>query len=80
MGQITALLGLTTLLAAGLGLQLLYGALKAGRLIKYIPYPVVSGYLLGVGTIIIIGQLPKFLGLGAENAHLESLFAPADWQ
>jgi SulP family sulfate permease len=76
--RIIGLLGLTTLLAAIL--QLTYGALKGGRLIKYIPYPVVSGYLSGVGIIIVIGQLPKFFGLPAGDAHLAALLAPGDWQ
>jgi SulP family sulfate permease len=44
-------------------LQLGYGAMRAGRLIKFIPYQVVSGYLSGVAVIIAVGQLPKLLGL-----------------
>jgi len=36
---------------------------RAGRLIKFIPYQVVSGYLSGVAVIIALGQLPKLLGL-----------------
>jgi len=43
-------------------LQLGFGAVGLGRLIKYMPYPVVSGYLSGVGLIIIVSQIPKFLG------------------
>lgn len=38
------------------------GMVGVGRLIKYIPYPVVSGYLTGVGLIIIGSQIPKFAG------------------
>ena len=44
---------------AGL-LQILIGFLGVGKLIKYIPYPVVSGYLTGVGLIIIGSQLQPF--------------------
>lgn len=43
-------------------LQILIGLLGVGRLIKFIPYPVVSGYLSGVGLIIIGSQLPKLVG------------------
>ena len=43
-------------------LQILIGFLGVGRLIKFIPYPVVSGYLSGVGLIIIGSQLPKLVG------------------
>lgn len=40
-------------------LQIFFGVARLGRLIKYMPYPVVSGYLCGVGLIIILGQIPK---------------------
>ena len=43
--------------------QVIYGALGLGRLIKYMPYPVVSGYLTGVGLIIVGSQVPKLLGV-----------------
>ncbi len=61
-------------------LQLLYGFLGGGRLIKYIPYPVVSGYLSGVGAIIILSQLPKLLGLPKELKLGPGLFTPGSWQ
>jgi sulfate permease, SulP family len=43
--------------------QMFFGLVRLGTLIKYMPYPVVSGYLSGVGLIIIISQVPKFLGV-----------------
>jgi SulP family sulfate permease len=51
-------------------LQVLFGVVRLGRLIKYMPYPVVSGYLSGVGIIIILSQVPKILGgpIGAPAA------------
>ena len=48
IGRISGLLALTALFAALL--QILYGLLKGGQLIKYIPFPVVSGYLSGGGV------------------------------
>ena len=72
-GRIVALLLLLAILSGGL--QLLYGLVGGGKLIKYIPYPVVSGYLSAVGTLIFISQLPKFLGV-----HAADLLAPARWQ
>lgn len=52
------------LLAAAAGLaQIVFGAVGLGKLIKYMPFPVVSGYLSGVGLYIIASQAPKFLGL-----------------
>lgn len=49
-------------LVAG-AIQLIIGNIGGGKFIKYIPYPVVAGYLSGVGVLIFIGQLPKFLGI-----------------
>ncbi len=43
-------------------IQILIGFLGIGRMIKYIPYTVVSGYLSGVGLIIIGSQIPRFVG------------------
>ena len=74
------LLLLTVLgLSAGL-LQLLFGLAGLGRLIKYMPYPVVSGYLSAVGLIIIGSQLPKLLGTPAGTSLWRSLTMPALWQ
>jgi len=47
-------------LSASLG-QILFGVLKIGRLMRYMPYTVVSGYLSGVGIIVILSQIPKWL-------------------
>jgi SulP family sulfate permease len=60
-------------------LQILFGAIGLGRLIKYMPYPVVSGYLSGVGLIIIVSQIPKFLGVPKGVPLKESLAAPSMW-
>jgi len=61
-------------------LQLGFGAVGLGRLIKYMPYPVVSGYLSGVGLIIIISQIPKFLGVPNGTAFWAGLVSPSAWQ
>ncbi len=75
-----ALLLLTVIGVLTGAIQLLFGVLKLGRLIKYMPYPVVSGYLTGVGLTIIGTQVPKLLG-APKGAHFwASLAAPAQWQ
>lgn len=43
-------------------LQVLMGVLKIGSLIKFIPYPVISGFMSGIGIIIIILQIFPALG------------------
>ena len=65
-------------LAAGV-LQVLFGSVGLGRLIKYMPYPVVSGYLSGVGLYVISGQVPKFLGAPAGTRLGHALAHPALW-
>ena len=57
---VTSLL-LVTLLSSLV--QMCFGVLRMGQLINYMPYPVVCGYLSGVGFIIILSQLPKWLAL-----------------
>ena len=42
--------------------QVLLGVLKLGKYIKYIPYPVVSGFMSGIGVIIVITQIFPFVG------------------
>ncbi len=61
-------------------LQLLYGLAGGGRLIKYIPYPVVSGYMGGVAALIFLSQLPKLFGLPEDVRLLHGLLSPALWQ
>jgi SulP family sulfate permease len=77
-GSVMALMALTTLLAALL--QILYGAVGGGSLIKFIPYPVVSGYLSGVGVLIALSQLPKLFGFPKGTGLLEGLLSPDLWK
>lgn len=74
--RILALMALTALLSALL--QILYGALGAGRMMKYIPYQVVTGYLSGVAVIIFVSQLPRLLGVAAP--FLEALRSVSAWR
>lgn len=58
--------GPVALLVVGLGcgvLQIATGALGLGRFIRLIPVPVIEGFTAGIGAIILIGQLPRALGL-----------------
>lgn len=76
--RIVAAIALTALFSAML--QMAYGAARAGRLIKYIPYQVVNGYLSGVAVIIAVAQIPKFLGVRA-GTHLEAaITSPSLWR
>ena len=76
--NIFLLVALTALLSSGL--QILYGIIGGGRLIKFIPYPVVSGYLSGVGVLIALGQLPKLFGFSKGIALYQGLTSPELWK
>lgn len=50
-----------TFLLAGF-FQIIFGLLKIGKYIKYIPYPVLSGFMSGIGFIIIFLQIFPVFG------------------
>lgn len=57
---------LLTMSMAGLfcGLfQILFGVLRIGKYVRYIPYPVLSGFMSGIGVIIILQPVYPLIGL-----------------
>ena len=76
-GAIMLMLVVTALVAGVL--QVLFGVVGLGRLIKYMPYPVVSGYLTGVGLIIVLSQIPKILGASGGPGWHVALVSPGLW-
>ncbi len=58
------------LMAAGIVLggvfQILIGLGGGGRVVKYIPYSVVAGFMNGIAIIIFIGQIKPFLGISGD--------------
>ena len=51
----------TIVIMAGL-IQILLGVLRIGRFVAYTPYSVISGFMSGIGVIIILLQTLPFLG------------------
>ncbi len=51
----------TVVMLAGL-FQILFGVFKLGRYISLVPFPVISGFMSGIGCIIIILQLGPLFG------------------
>jgi SulP family sulfate permease len=47
--------------------QIGLGLLGVGKFIKYIPYPVVSGFMTAIGVIILITQISPVLGYDVKN-------------
>lgn len=51
--------------------QIVMGILKIGTLIKYIPYPVISGFMSGIGVIIILLQLFPAIGQASPQRTID---------
>lgn len=51
-------------LAGAAVLQMLFGTLRVGTLVKYTPHPVRQGLTTGVGLLLVLSGLPAMLGLG----------------
>jgi SulP family sulfate permease len=59
-------------LVAG-GLQIILGAARLGAFVRFIPYPVVSGFMSGIGVIIILLQIQPLLGEASVNSPMTAL-------
>ena len=51
----------TVIMTAGV-FQILFGVLRLGRYITMLPYNVISGFMTGIGVILIFLQIAPFLG------------------
>jgi MFS superfamily sulfate permease-like transporter len=61
--QRLALVALAGGCVAGAGLlQMLFGALRLGSLARFVPQPVLGGFMNGVAILIVVGQLPTLFG------------------
>lgn len=57
---------IATFVLAGI-IEALMGVFRLGKYVKYIPYPVVSGFMSGIGVIIVITQVFPFFGMSAPD-------------
>ncbi|TYT76056.1 SulP family inorganic anion transporter [Desulfobotulus mexicanus] len=55
--------------------QILLGLSKTGALVRFIPYPVVSGFMSGIGLIIILLQIAPLLGAPSQASPTGAIFA-----
>ncbi|NJO45879.1 MAG: SulP family inorganic anion transporter [Oscillatoriales cyanobacterium RM2_1_1] len=56
----------TVVMLAGL-FQIVFGILKLGKYITTMPYTVISGFMSGIGIILIVLQIAPFLGQAAPK-------------
>ncbi|MDE0790630.1 MAG: SulP family inorganic anion transporter [Flavobacteriales bacterium] len=67
---------LSVFLLAGI-MQIGLGALRVGQYIRYIPYPVVSGFMTAIGVIILVTQIFPSVGYyPKEDVEFVSQFQP----
>ena len=70
---------------AGLA-QIVFGVCQLGAYIKYIPYPVVSGFMSGIGGIIILLQIYPFFGQTSPKnvidvlTHISDVMSLINWE
>lgn len=67
---------LLTIALAGL-FQILIGGLKLGHLIKFIPYPVVSGFMTGSAILMMMSQTSSLMGAESQLTMAQGLWIPA---
>lgn len=58
--------------------QILFGLLRIGKYIIMVPYPVISGFMTGIGVIIILLELSPLLGFPAASNILGAITALPD--
>lgn len=61
-----------TLLMAAI-IQIIISLTDAPDIVKYVPYPVISGFTNGVGTILILMQLNPLIGYDAKPSITEGI-------
>ena len=65
--QTAVAIALFGLFLAGM-IEATFGAARLGRVIKFIPYPVIAGFMNGVAVLLLLSQLRGFLGLSEDFA------------
>ncbi len=73
-GSLESALGtiLGIFLLAG-AVQIAFGLLKFGGNVKYIPYPVLSGFMTGIGIILILFQMYPLVGLSSPSNIIDGI-------
>ncbi len=67
-----AAMAFTVVIMGGL-FQILFGILRIGKYINYVPQPVISGFMSGIGVIIILLQLAPLLGTASASGTITAI-------
>jgi SulP family sulfate permease len=49
-------------------IQIIFGIIDLGKWVKFIPYPIISGFMCGIGVIIMILQINPFFGVESSSS------------
>jgi len=79
-GAALILVASTALLVSGI-VQTILGASRLGLLVKFVPYPVLAGFINGFAIQIILNQLPRALDIDGPEELLRALngTVPINW-
>ena len=69
---VLAAIVITTLLTGALFLGL--GAFRLGSLVRFLPYPVVGGFLAGTGWLLVIGAIGLMVNFPVNIGNLNEIF------
>jgi len=53
--------------------QIVLGLIKVGKFVKFVPYPVISGFMSGIGIIIILLQINPLLGIEGVKSPMDAV-------
>lgn len=57
-------------------LFLAFGLFRLGRLVRFLPFPVVGGFMAGTGWLLLVGGVGVMSGVTVSRSYLADLFAP----
>jgi len=79
-GAAPLLLAATGLTVMGSGALLaLFGLVRAGALVRYVPQPVLAGFMNGVAVLMVVSQVPVIAGVAADELARRGWSALAQW-
>jgi SulP family sulfate permease len=71
------IIGLMSLsVLTGGAVQLIFATFRAGNLVKYVPYPVMAGFMNGIAVLLVLKQVRPLIGVKANTPLLKIVLNP----
>lgn len=75
--DVSQILGVAMLCIALSGfLQVAFGFFRFGAVVRFLPYPVISGFMIALGLLVLWPQLPAFFGIAVESGWTDLMKQP----